>query len=430
LEKDAARRYQTMSDLVLDLERVRRECESVQAATSIGDAPTAKLEAAISEPRGGWRRPFISRAALAIAVVVALVGAAIVYALFFRGPALTPAPGITSVNSAAYDDYLRGKVMVGSQYRENNDAAIKLLEQAVKADPRFAAAWAQLARAYNIKAFYFASDSEKKQLNVDAEVAVEKALALDPNLAEGHYARGFILWTHAKRFPHEQAVQSLKRALALNPNLDEAHHQLGVVYFHIGLLDKGWAEIEKALEINPSNTMARFRFGVINIYQAKYEEALAVFKSIPRDANPSLVDRNLATALVQLGRMDEASAVVEEYLKTSPTDEGGNVTSVKAMLLAKAGKAREAEETIQRAIEIGKGFGHFHHTAYNIASVYALLDKPGEAIKWLEAAADDGFPCYPFFEKDANLNSLRKDERFIAFMAKLKKQWEHHTATL
>jgi hypothetical protein len=144
LEKDAARRYQTMSDLVLDLERVRRECESVQAATSIGDAPTAKLEAAISEPRGGWRRPFISRAALAIAVVVALVGAAIVYALFFRGPALTPAPGITSVNSAAYDDYLRGKVMVGSQYRENNDAAIKLLEQAVKADPRFAAAWAQL----------------------------------------------------------------------------------------------------------------------------------------------------------------------------------------------------------------------------------------------------------------------------------------------
>jgi tetratricopeptide (TPR) repeat protein len=265
---------------------------------------------------------------------------------------------------------------------------------------------------------------------VDAEVAVEKALALDPNLAEGHYARGFILWTHAKRFPHEQAVQSLKRALALNPNLDEAHHQLGVVYFHIGLLDKGWAEIEKALEINPSNTMARFRFGVINIYQAKYEEALAVFKSIPRDANPSLVDRNLATALVQLGRMDEASAVVEEYLKTSPTDEGGNVTSVKAMLLAKAGKAREAEETIQRAIEIGKGFGHFHHTAYNIASVYALLDKPGEAIKWLEAAADDGFPCYPFFEKDANLNSLRKDERFIAFMAKLKKQWEHHTATL
>jgi hypothetical protein len=51
-------------------------------------------------------------------------------------------------------------------------------------------------------------------------------------------------------------------------------------------------------------------------------------------------------------------------------------------------------------------------------------------MKWLQVAADDGFPCYPLFENDANLNSLRKDERFIAFMAKLKQQWERYKATL
>ena len=62
----------------------------------------------------------------------------------------------------------------------------------------------------------------------------------------------------------------------------------------------------------------------------------------------------MATALFELGKMDEASAVVEEYLKVYSNDEGGNVTSVKAMLLAKAGKAREAEETIQHAIKIGR----------------------------------------------------------------------------
>ncbi len=100
------------------------------------------------------------------------------------------------------------------------------------------------------------------------------------------------------------------------------------------------------------------------------------------------------------------------------------------MLLAKAGKEREVEETIQHAIEIGKHFGHFHHTAYNIASAYALLNKTDDAIKWLQTAADDGFPCYPLFENDANLNNLRKDERFIAFMAKLKQQWERYNSTL
>jgi hypothetical protein len=106
------------------------------------------------------------------------------------------------------------------------------------------------------------------------------------------------------------------------------------------------------------------------------------------------------------------------------------VTSVKAMLLANAGNEKEAEETIQRAIEIGKGYMHFHHTAYNVAVAYALLNKPADAMKWLQFAADDGFPCYPWFEKDPNLNNLRKDRRFISFMAKLKTQWEHYQATL
>jgi serine/threonine protein kinase/Flp pilus assembly protein TadD len=430
LEKEPARRYQTMVELLVDLDRVSREWESGNVVVSINDAPTVQMDIDASKRRVDWRRLVNSRAALAMIALVILAVAATAYTQFFRRPALTPTPGSKSVNSPAYDYYLRGKVKADSENRENNESAIKLLEQAVAADPNFAPAYAALARAYNDKAFYFASDAEKKKLHEDAEVAVEKALALNPDLAEGHYARGMIIWTPENHFPHELTIQSYKRALALNPNLDDAHHQLGVVYFHIGLLDKGQEEIEKALAINPANKIARFRLGVINIYRGRYEEALAIFKTIPRAANPGLLDRTMATALFQLGRTQEASEVVEEYLRTYPTDEGGNVTSVKAMLLAKAGKEREAEETIQHAVEIGKGFGHFHHTAYNIASAYALLNKPEQAVKWLQAAADDGFPCYPLFENDANLNSLRKDERFITFMAKLRKQWEHYQATL
>lgn len=47
----------------------------------------------------------------------------------------------------------------------------------------------------------------------------------------------------------------------------------------------------------------------------------------------------------------------------------------------------------------------------------------------LQFTAEDGFPCYPLFENDANLNSLRKDERFITLMARVKQQWEHYQAT-
>jgi hypothetical protein len=51
------------------------------------------------------------------------------------------------------------------------------------------------------------------------------------------------------------------------------------------------------------------------------------------------------------------------------------------------------------------------------------MNKAEQAVKWLDAAAMDGFPCYPLFESDANLDNLRQDARFIKFMAKLRHQW-------
>ena len=69
---------------------------------------------------------------------------------------------------------MRGKVDVSSENPDDNEAAIKLFQQSVAADPNFAAAYAELARAYSIKARFFAPVAEKKKLNEEAEVDVEK----------------------------------------------------------------------------------------------------------------------------------------------------------------------------------------------------------------------------------------------------------------
>ncbi len=106
------------------------------------------------------------------------------------------------------------------------------------------------------------------------------------------------------------------------------------------------------------------------------------------------------------------------------------ITSVKAMMLAQAGKQKEAEAAIQHAIEIGRGYIHFHHTSYNIASAYALMHQPEPALKWLQVTAEEGLPNYPLFEGDKNLDNLRKDPRFISFMERLKQQWQTYQATL
>jgi DNA-binding winged helix-turn-helix (wHTH) protein/lipopolysaccharide biosynthesis regulator YciM len=326
--------------------------------------------------------------------------------------------------SPAYDLYIRGKVKAGSENIEDTENAIKVLEAAIAVDPFFAPAYAQLARAFNTRAFKFSAGPQRKILHENAEVAVEKALGLDPNLAEGHFARGLILWTNSKGFPHEQAIKSYKRALYLDPTSDEAHHQLSMVYAHIGLMDEAHDEVEMALELNPNNTMARFRVGVYKVYEGKFDEAVGVFKTIPRDVSPMLVDRCMAEVLIQLGRDRDAQAITSDYLSRFPEDEGGSFTSVQAVLLARAGKRTGAEENIQRAEQIGKDFGHFHHTAHNIAAAYAAMNMPDEAVSWLERAADDGFPNYTYFKIDNNLTNVRAHASMVDFMARLGLRWE------
>lgn len=332
------------------------------------------------------------------------------------------------VNPEAYDQYLRGRFYLNRQTKDDNQRAISALERAVSIDPAFAAGYAELAQAYSWKLFLFTPAEEEWAQK--AFVAAEKAIALDPDLAVAHLARGRILWTPSNRFPHEKVIQEYQRAVSLNPSLDEARNQLALVYCHIGALDEALQESRKAVAINPNNNLAQFRIGQTLNLQGKYEEALSVLTTIPPEANRELVGHQIVWALFNLGRKEEASAAVEAFLKEYPKDNGGLFTGLRAALSASAGQERKARNEIQLAIEKGKGFGHFHHTAYFIACAYALMNKREAAIQWLETAAADGFPCYPLFERDKNLDNLRHDSRFLNFLSKQKEQWESRKAIL
>ncbi|MBA3569629.1 MAG: protein kinase [Pyrinomonadaceae bacterium] len=328
------------------------------------------------------------------------------------------------INPEAYDYFLRGRFHLSRQTKADNETAIEMFDRAVAADPNFAAAYAELAQACVWRFFLFTPD--EKRWEEKAFVAVEKALSLDPDLPEAYLARGRLFWTPFNHFPHEKAIKEYRRALALNPNLDEAQNYLALVYNHIGAFDEALQELQKAVAINPSNTLAQFRIGETLLFQGKYEQALTALRSIPREANPALVGYQTPMALLHLGRREEAAAMLEELLKDYPEDNGGLFTSVQALMAALAGEKDTAEGKIRSAIEKGKGFGHFHHTAYNLACAYSLMNKPEQAIKWLQAAADDGFPCYPLFETDPYLNPLRQDSRFATLLTRLKEQGKHY----
>jgi TolB-like protein/tetratricopeptide (TPR) repeat protein len=328
---------------------------------------------------------------------------------------------VLRVNPEAYDYYLRGRFYSQHQNETENEAAISNLEHAVAIDPNFASAYAELALTYVWRLFLFAP--AERQWEEKAFVAAERALALDPDLAVAHLARGRLLWTPANHFPHEKAIREYRRALDSDPSLDEARNQLALIYCHIGFFDQALEESKKAILTNPNNNLAVFRTAEASAFRGQYEEALTVLHGIPDDVNPSLVGYLSAWVLFNLGRREEASAKIAQLLKDHPEDSGGLFTSMQAVLAASVGDKRTVEAKVRLAVEKGRGFGHFHHTAYHIATAFALVKNPEQAVKWLEAAAADGFPCYPLFESDRNLDNLRQNAGFVEFMAKLKEQW-------
>ncbi len=193
---------------------------------------------------------------------------------------------------------------------------------------------------------------------------------------------------------------------------------------HVGLLDEALRETREAMRLNPGNTLAHLREGVIFLYQAQYAAARDVFQRTPATFSPSLRTFQLADALFQLGQKEEARREAAAYLRADPADVGGLNTSLQAMFAAEQGNVTRMLELVKSAEEKGKGFGHFHHTAFTIARAFALAGRVTDAIAWLQRAADDGYPCYPVFVNESSFNPIRSDSRFAAFMTAQQARWE------
>ena len=328
-----------------------------------------------------------------------------------------------AVDPAAFDLYLRG---VSHTLRGNEpdlDQAIALLEQSAAIDPAFQSTQAYLALAYGNKSATYRPNEpiwEEKGF-----AAAQKALLLDPDSPEAHYAQAVMLWRPSHAFPSKEALAELRKALAVRQNFDEAWHQYGVILTHVGHLDDAVRAIERAVQINPRNTFARFRFAPIRVYQLQFEEAIAALNRVPPDTFPAQWTYQRAWALLSLGRLDEARTVIDRALVENPVDQGGVLHSARGMLRAMAGDRSGAEADIADAIRVGKSFIHFHHTAYAIGAIYTRLGNMDRAQEWIENAANDGFPNFTYFENDPHLERLRAVPRFRTFLAKLRQEWEH-----
>ena len=198
-------------------------------------------------------------------------------------PALAPSSAQPAVafrpteNTTAYELYLKGRNTFtrGELDPKNVQAAIGYYDQATKADPNFALAWAGLADAY-LRVYKSSKDPNASQQALAAAQQANRIPGAD-SIPEVQYTLGSVLNASGKT---AEAVSVLENALALAPNSDEAYRRLGDTYRAAGKKDEAIAAYKKAIELNPYFWFNYNLLGTTSYRFGMYDQALAAFKKV------------------------------------------------------------------------------------------------------------------------------------------------------
>ncbi len=305
------------------------------------------------------------------------------------------------ISTAAYEYYLRGIDLYSlNQFA----AAIEMLEKSTALEPNYAPAWAHLGRAYTTNAsLQFGGREDYGK----AQNAYEKAIALNPALVEPRIYMANLL-TDTGRV--EQAVPLLRSVLQDSPNNAEAHWELGYAYRFGGMLKESVAECEKARQNNPQ---VKINSSAMNsyLYLGEYEKFL---QSLPvNDSVYILFYRGFAE--YYLNDLDQAARdfdrAFEENSSLLPAAVGKALSdSIKHDQAGGLKLLQQTESKIdERGVSDAEGI-------YKVAQAYAVLGDKVSALHMLRHSIGGGFFCYPYFERDPLLRSLRGEPEFQTLM--------------
>jgi len=177
-------------------------------------------------------------------------------------------------NLDAYQSYLRGKALFESpsSTAETEKQAIGILEKAVQLDPKFAVAWSALSKGHS-SLYHERVDFTEERLAKARECA-DRALALKPDLREGHLALGY--YYYWGRSDYAQALEEFKRAAGGREDDPEIMESMAYVSRRQGRWDESIALMEKAFALNPRNVLLANNLGESYQSLRRYPEALRI----------------------------------------------------------------------------------------------------------------------------------------------------------
>jgi adenylate cyclase len=219
-------------------------------------------------------------------------------------------------NLDAYLKLLRGLEQMNRWNTEGNALAHQTIKEAISLDPNYANAHYLLAVMYSRDAFSRSASNPQESI-AEAIRLTQKAIALDESLA-GAY--GLLGWLYTMSGQHDRGIAQAEKALALNPN-SETYMWLGLTLNYSGRHEDAVAFFRKAMRINPFPITLVMDLSLATAYRDSecYEEAIPICMKILQQ-EPSFVFGHtlLASSYAQIGRLEEARAEAAEVLRIVP----------------------------------------------------------------------------------------------------------------
>jgi adenylate cyclase len=197
------------------------------------------------------------------------------------------------------------------------ERAQTLFEEAIGLDPKFCPAQAYLAFGHLVQSINrWSADPEESMRH--AQASIEQALRLDPSDAEAHCIQGSIHLWGAREF--DLAIADEERAVALDPNFAQGYGTLAEVLHYAGRSEEALEHFATMARLDPHHPPQYLHFFAQSLFAlGRYEEAVEQTKArLARQPYSDVSHVLLAACYGQLGRTEEARAAWAEALRLNP----------------------------------------------------------------------------------------------------------------
>jgi tetratricopeptide (TPR) repeat protein len=346
----------------------------------------------------------------------ALTAGAVVGALVLTGGALwwSQRPQHTArihePDPQAQHLYIRGRYLMDRQTEQGLRDGIAAFDQAIARDPRFAAAYAGLADGYNILAQYgYIPPAEGME---KARKAAERALDIEPGLAEGHVSLAAVL--EAYDWNWKGAEREYKRALALNPYLPSAHLWYGMFLRDQGRIDEALPQLRRAAQLDPFSVITSVNLAhglmVSGNHAAAMEQALRATEISPEAVTAHVI---LANAHRAQSRTGDAEAALDRAL---PYTEGNpHGLALLARAYARSGRKEESRKLLAALEQLAQTR---YVSPFDMGTVSLALGDEERALTMLQEAFRQRSSGLIFL-RDAKFTRLQRAPEFHSLIEKM-----------